>query len=54
VNVASGGIFLIAGLLYLAVIVGAIVAVVVGVLSLVRIARATERIATAQERRPPS
>ena len=53
-SVVGGGGLVIFGLLYLAVIVGAIVAVVMAVLSLVRIARAVERIAAAQERRPPS
>lgn len=42
------------GLLYVAVIVGAIAAAVVAVVSLVRIARAAERIAAAQERQPPA
>jgi hypothetical protein len=54
VSVVGGGFFFIFGLLYLAAIVGAIIAVVVSVLSLLRIARALERIAVAQERRPPS
>lgn len=53
-NVVGHGLFFIFGLVYLAVIVAAIVAVVVAVLSLVRIARAAERIAAAQERRPPT
>jgi hypothetical protein len=53
VNVVGGGFFFIFGLLYLAVIVGSIVAVVVAVLSLLRTARALERIASALERRPP-
>lgn len=52
-NAVGGGLFFIFGLLYLAVIVGAIVAVVVSVLSLLRMARSMERIAAAQERRPP-
>lgn len=53
-NVVGHGLVFAFGLLYLAVIVGAIVAVIVSVVSLVRIARATERIAAAQERQPPA
>lgn len=56
-NVAGGpGSFFIFffGLLYLAGIGMAITAIVITVVSLVRIARATERIARALEQRPPS
>ncbi|MGA8922909.1 MAG: hypothetical protein WB682_07170 [Candidatus Dormiibacterota bacterium] len=53
-SVVGCGFFFIFGLLYLAAIVGAIVAVVVSVLSFLRMARALERIAGAQERRPPT
>jgi hypothetical protein len=52
-SVAGGG-FLIFGLLYLAVVLGAIVAVVLAVWSLVRGANALDRIAAALEKRPPS
>ncbi|HEY1420088.1 MAG TPA: hypothetical protein VGG90_05190 [Candidatus Dormibacteraeota bacterium] len=53
-NVVGGGIFFLFGFLYLAFAIGIIVAIVVAVWSLVRGARALERIATAVEKRPPS
>lgn len=52
-SVAGTAFVLVFGLIYLVGIVGLIVAVVLTVASLVRIARATERIAAALEAKPP-
>lgn len=52
-SVASGGFILISGLLYLGVVIGAIVAIVLAVRALVRMASALDRIARALESRPP-
>lgn len=51
---AGGGALFLAALIYLAVIAGAIVAVVLAVRALMQSARALERIASALEKRPPS
>ena len=49
----SNGVFFFA-LIYLAVVVGAIMAIVLAVRALLRTAGALERIANALEKRPPS
>jgi len=53
-SVVGGGFFFLIGLFYLAVIAGAIVAVVLTVRALMQTAHALQRIADALERRPPS
>lgn len=52
-NVGGGG-FLIVGLLYVAFLVGIVVAIVLAVWSLVRGANALECIASALEKKPPA